>query len=198
MAREPDRWGIPLTDPAVLRALANPARLRMLDVLQNQPGGATATACSEVVGLTASSCSWHLRQLAAAGLVRDAGRGDDGRERRWVATTPAWQVNHVGIATDPEEAAALDVAVTQALLHASDATVEAFTVTAVQGHEPVAWKDASLVSNMTLRMTSEELARVTETVMNMLRPYSLRERPDPPEGTRPVHAALRFVPNGPV
>lgn len=195
MSRQADRWGTPLTDPTVLRALANPARLRMLDVLQRD-GGATATACAEVVGLTPSSCSWHLRQLAAAGLVRDGGKGSDGRERRWVATTPAWQVDHDVIEGEPEQTEALDVAVTQALLQASDATVEAFTVAAVQGHEP-AWKDATLVSNSTLRLTAEELVGLTEAVMDLLRPYALRERSDPPDGARPVHVALRFVPSGP-
>lgn len=201
MARDADHWGTPLTDPAVLRALANPARLRMLDVLARE-GGATATDCAEVVGLSPSSCSWHLRQLAVAGLVHDAdrpdaGKGADGRERRWVATTPAWQVQSGSIDAEPEQAQALDVAVTQALLRASDASVEAFTVAAVQGDEPVAWKDAALVSNMALRMTAEELAAVTEAVRELLRPYSLRQRRDPPPGTRPVHAALRFVPARP-
>ncbi len=196
MSREPDHWGTPLTDPAVLRALANPARLRMLDVLQRE-GGATATDCAAVVGLTASSCSWHLRQLAAVGLVRDAGKGQDGRERRWVAATPAWQVNSDNIEAEPEDAEALDVAVTRALLQASDATVEAFTVAAVRGQED-GWKDAALVSNSALLLTAQELEALTEAVMDLLRPYTLRRRPDPPGGARPVHAALRFVPSGPV
>lgn len=193
MGRDGERWGVPLTDPAVLRALAHPARLRMLDLLQHS-GGATATQCAAAVGLTASSCSWHLRQLAAAGLVEDAEQAADGRERRWRAAVPSWQVQLDGIDADIEQARALDIAVTQALLQASDATVEAFTVAAAQGEEPTAWREASLVSNMTLNANAEELAALTEAVADLLRPYQRAVRADPPPGARSVHAALRFVP----
>ncbi len=195
MTRDQQKWGTALTDPAVLRALASPARLRMLDLL-TESDGATATQCAAVIGLTPSSCSWHLRQLHAAGLVTDAGPGPDARERRWRATTPSWQVQLEDIDAGPGEAEALDVAVTQALLQASDATVEAFTVAAAQGAEPAAWRQASLVSNSVLRLTSGELATLTEQVRLLLAPYR-RDARDAPPGARDVHAALRFVPSRP-
>lgn len=192
--------GVRLTDPSVLRALAHPARLRILDVLAER-GGATATQCAEVVDLSASACSWHLRQLAAAGLVREAGRRDgesaggrDGRERVWEATIPTWQVDTATIDADPTEAQGLDMAVTQALLQAADATVEGFIVRAAQDLEPQPWLDASLVSNSTLRLSAAELSEVVRQVMQLLDPYRLRNRPDPGPEDRTVQAALRFVP----
>lgn len=194
--------GVRLTDPSVLRALAHPARLRILDVLTERDG-ATATQCAEVVGLTPSACSWHLRQLAAAGLVRDAGRRGsegtgrgDGRERVWEATIPTWQVDTATIDADPTEAQGLDMAVTQALLQAADATVEAFIVRAAQDLEPQPWLDASLVSNSTLRLTATELTEVARQVMQILDPYRLRNRPDSGPDDRAIQAALRFVPIG--
>lgn len=201
--------GVRLTDPSVLRALGHPARLRILDVLAER-GGATATQCAEVVDLSPSACSWHLRQLAAAGLVRDAGRrgddssggessrggrgGGDGRERVWEATVPAWQVDMATIDADPTEAQALDMAVTQALLQAADAAVEGFVVRAAQDQEPQPWREASLVSNSTLRLSAQELSEVVHQVMLLLDPYRLRNRPEPGPEDRTVQAALRFVP----
>ena len=197
MTRQEKRWGVRLTDPAVLRALAHPARLRMLDVLQARDG-ATATQCAEVVGLTPSACSWHLRQLAGAGLVEDAGSGADGREKVWKAAVPSWQVDLDAIDADPTEAQGLDLAVTQALLQAADATVEAYTVNAAQGLEPPEWRAAALVSNSKLRLTADELRELTEAVLDLLRPYTLRQRPDIDPQQRTIHAALRFVPATPV
>lgn len=194
MAKPWDTWGVRLTDPAVLRALGHPARLRMLDVLQAR-GGATATACSEVVGLSASACSWHLRQLAAVGLVRDAGASSgDGRQRVWEAAVPSWQFDLQAIDADPVEAQGVDVAVTQALLQASDAAVEAHTVRNAQGHEPPQWREASLVSNSSIRVTAEELTHLVSQVMDLLEPYRLRQRRTTSDDQRAVHAALRFVP----
>lgn len=192
MTRDPLDWGTALTDPAVLRALAHPARLRMLDLL-NDPGGATATECAQVVGLSPSSCSWHLRQLHAAGLVIHVGPGSDGRERRWASTTPRWQVQLEGIEADPTEAQSLDIAITQAMLQASDATVEAFTIAAAQGEETEIWRTASLISNSAIQVTAEELTTLTEQVRELLAPYRRDARPAP-DGSRTVHIALRCVP----
>ena len=196
MARQESRWGVRLTDPAALKALAHPARLRMLDLLQEQDG-ATATQCAAVVGLSASSCSWHLRLLARAGLVEDAGKGADGRERLWRSRIGSWQVDRDVLDGEVPEQRALDTSVTQALLQASDETVEAFTVAAAQGEEPPQWRHASLVSNQTLRLTADELRTLTEQVHDLLRPYSRRVRADAPPGARLVHAALRFAPQPP-
>jgi len=195
VTRNQQDWGTALTDPAILRALAHPARLRMLDLLNDQDG-ATATECASVVGLSPSSCSWHLRQLHAAGLVRPAGPSSDARQRRWVATTPRWQVALEEIDADPPEAQALDVTVTQSLLHASDATVEAFTIAAAQGEETSQWRAASLVSNSAVRVTPEELVDLTESIRQLLAPYR-RDARTTPDGARTVHAALRFVPAAP-
>jgi len=193
MAKPESSWGVRLTDPAVLRALGHPARLRMLDVLQTK-GGATATACAEVVGLSASACSWHLRQLAAVGLVRDAGPGADGRQRVWEAAVPSWNVELDAIDADPVEAQGIDVAVTQALLQASDAVVEGYTVRSAQGQEPAEWREATIISNSALRLDADELTHLVGQVMELLEPYRLRRRPPTSDDQRAVHAALRFVP----
>ena len=58
-------------DARGMRALAHPVRLAILTRLQSD-GPSTATRLSESVGASPSVTSWHLRQLAVHGLVRDA------------------------------------------------------------------------------------------------------------------------------
>ena len=72
----------PLTDPTAMRALAHPARLAILNRLQIE-GPGTATEVAEVVGVTPSAASYHLRMLAKYGFVEDAPARGDGRERLW-------------------------------------------------------------------------------------------------------------------
>lgn len=74
-----------LTDARAIRALAHPARLAVLDAL-NQRATLTATEAAEIAGLSPSAMSYHLRALAKWGIVRaadTAGADADGRERRW-------------------------------------------------------------------------------------------------------------------
>ena len=81
-----------LTDPAVLDALAHPVRLDVLGHLMSA-GPATASQCARAVGDTPSNCSYHLRVLAAHGLVEPDGSGD-GRSRPWRATVTGFTIGH--------------------------------------------------------------------------------------------------------
>ncbi len=75
---------VELAHPQAMRALAHPVRLAILSRLQRH-GPSTASRLSPEVGATPSVTSWHLRHLATFGLVRDAERGEDARERWWEA-----------------------------------------------------------------------------------------------------------------
>src|SRR5690606_35097379 len=73
-----------ISDPARIRALAHPTRLKLLEIL----GGvedATATECAPLVGESVASCSFHLRMLAKYGYVEPAERR--GREKPWRLVT---------------------------------------------------------------------------------------------------------------
>ena len=52
-----------ISDPQIMRALAHPARLAVLDQLADG-GTATATECARTAGLSPSAMSYHLRALA--------------------------------------------------------------------------------------------------------------------------------------
>ncbi|MDQ1293917.1 MAG: hypothetical protein QG608_1799 [Actinomycetota bacterium] len=70
-----------ITDVRVIRALAHPTRLALMDALAVS-GPLTATEASGLVGGTPSSCSFHLRQLAKYGFVEEAPERR-GRNRPW-------------------------------------------------------------------------------------------------------------------
>src|SRR5262245_14833912 len=74
-------------DPVAMRALAHQTRLSLLDLLAVE-GSATATRCAAVLGESAASCSFHLRQLAKYGFVEEA-PGGTGRQRPWRLVAPA-------------------------------------------------------------------------------------------------------------
>lgn len=68
------------SDPARIRALAHPLRLRLLDLLDAE-GDLTATQCAARTGESVASCSFHLHTLARHGYVEAA--PPRGRERPW-------------------------------------------------------------------------------------------------------------------
>lgn len=76
--------------PEEMRALAHPMRQRILSQLHDA-GPATSTTLARELGENSGITSYHLRQLAEQGFVRElTGRGRD-RERWWEASPkPAW------------------------------------------------------------------------------------------------------------
>src|SRR6185312_5536227 len=79
-----------LLNPAALRLLAHPMRLRIQAELQHGPANATALAraLGESTGLT----SHHLRKLAAHGFVEEVPELARGRERWWRLARVDWRM----------------------------------------------------------------------------------------------------------
>jgi DNA-binding transcriptional ArsR family regulator len=150
-----------LTDPRIMRALAHPIRLALLEVLSVH-GALTATQAGELIGESASSCSFHLRTLARHGFVEETGEGR-GRER-------PWRIVNVGMAipdmaTDSESfvaAAALSRIVTERQLdRLRDWLVR--RQTADQD-----WVDAAAHDEFVTWLTPEELQDINEAVFEVL------------------------------
>lgn len=85
-----------LTGLEQMRAVNHPARWRVLEELWNGRV-LTATAASELVGLTPSAMSYHLQHLARLGLIERDSSGD-GRERPWRAISDG-----VSMTTQPDD-----------------------------------------------------------------------------------------------
>jgi DNA-binding transcriptional ArsR family regulator len=180
----------PTLDAAVMRAMAHPARLALLEHLRNG-GPATATECAGVVGLSPSATSYHLRALARAGLVEAApGRGD-GRERLWRITAGRYEVSGVADLA-PEGREALR-ALLESLLAWDDARVRRYL--SRLDAEPPEWQDAAFFMDSTLQVTADELTELTQAVEALIAPYRKERRADPSPGTRPVSLTVRALPS---
>src|SRR5919108_2905061 len=155
---------IELTDPRALRALAHPIRLALLGALRRE-GPLTATQAGALVGESAASCSFHLRQLAKYGLVEEAGRGR-GRERPWRATArfTSWS----GVASTPEMAAALELFTSVVAERLFEQVMDWISRRATEAPE---WQAAELFGDTILYVTSDELARLDQDVQALVEPY---------------------------
>jgi DNA-binding transcriptional ArsR family regulator len=150
-----------VSDPRTMRALAHPIRLALLEVLSVH-GALTATQAGELIGESASSCSFHLRTLARHGFVEETGEGR-GRERPWRAVTVGMSIPDV--ATDSETfvaASALSQIVTERQLDrlrhwwGQRRTADQVWVDAAANDEFVTW------------LTPDELEEINEAVFAVL------------------------------
>lgn len=182
MVELPPRKRIEDTD--MMRAMAHPLRLALLDYLSSA-GPRTASECAEAVDSSASNCSWHLRQLAQFGLV-ERSEGGDGRER-------PWQVCQVGFSLgsfDPDSATrGAQLALVAAKLRHENELIERFLDTAEQLDPD--WRDAAEFAGYGLSVTPAELNDLVEAVDALLRPYVTTIRTDAPEDAKQVHAGFR-------
>ncbi|MER6593545.1 metalloregulator ArsR/SmtB family transcription factor [Micromonospora purpureochromogenes] len=187
----PEQRRMTISDPQVMRALAHPARIAIMEHLSTREGGATATECAEVVGMSPSATSYHLRALAKFGLVEQAPSRGDARERVWRTFSHAWMVD-AGQDAGPEARAA-----EQALVEAHAARDMERTRDWLRraGDEPPEWYDVALFNDSLLLLTAAELAELNEAVLALLRPYRQRNRQaDPPAGARSVAIQYKAVP----
>ncbi|NMO54358.1 winged helix-turn-helix transcriptional regulator [Actinoplanes sp. TBRC 11911] len=174
--------GVRVSDPQVMRALAHPARIEIMDYLHNNDAGVTATECAGRVGLSPSATSYHLRELAKYGLVEQAASRGDGRERVWRAAA-----RNMRFRAEPDQPGAKEAERTLADAYLTNDFQKMHDWAAREGDEPEAWREASLLSRMHLLLTAEELAEVNKQVMAVLEPYRAREREaGAPEGARRV------------
>ncbi len=182
--------GMRVSDPQVMRALAHPARIEIIDYLNNSGAVVTATECAGMVGLTPSATSYHLRELARYGLVEQAPSRGDGRERVWRSTGAGLWIK--GDPSLPEtreaERVLIDAYLTRDFNRAREWAQR-------QGAEPAQWRDASVLFSTKLLVTAEELTELSEQIRALIDPYRMRERQgDPPAGARQVVAHYSAFP----
>jgi DNA-binding transcriptional ArsR family regulator len=179
-----------ITDVRALRALAHPLRLALLNHLMSF-GAQTASQCAEVVGSTASNCSYHLRSLARFGLVESVDPVD-GRERPWRSTATGLQFGPSS-ENAADEATAFGIDSAERLLVEKQIDDEAnLTRRAVAQREdiPAEWRDAIMLSGYALRMTPGELKTLGGKLDALIRPYIGLTRADAPDGSDVVELHL--------
>jgi DNA-binding MarR family transcriptional regulator len=178
-------------DGESLKSLAHPLRLQLLDVLSTY-GPHTASGLAERLGESSGATSYHLRQLEKHGFVREVeGRGS-ARERWWERMPGAIDLTPRSVSDTPSARAAARLVMrnweqnrAQLLTDFSEQPWDAL---------PAEWMDASELSTVNLRLTSEQLAGVTTALHAFMNEHieSLRGRNDP--GSRPVQIHFNAFP----
>jgi DNA-binding transcriptional ArsR family regulator len=178
-------------DPRSLRALAHPLRIRLLGALREY-GPATASRLADRLGESSGATSYHLRQLAAHGFVEeDTGRGT-ARERWWRAAHRGTRVDDVGEFLqhpDPEVRGALALLLHEsATRHARE--LDTWLGTAHEWSER--WRNASDLSDFTLRLTPELASELNDRLHALVESY--RERAGDDERAERVRVHLHSFP----
>ena len=181
----PTRADLPhleVRDPKVMRALAHPLRMALLEAIGNaETRTLTATEASELLGESPANCAFHLRTLAKYGFVEEAG-GGRGRERPWrlryrgLELAPPWQDTETRLAAH----AVASVWIDRWLARARERLMR------IIGY-PAAWQEATLASQMDLYLTAQEAKDLGTAMHELVEPY--QERRDdpslrPPGGVR--------------
>jgi len=179
---------VTITDPRALRAFAHPARQRLIDELANS-GTLTATEAAELVGLSPSATSHHLRALERYGLAERAPGSKDGRERPWQAATAS-------INLDPGSSPSAQAATGSLIRTRLEQLAERFaayiaTSDSWQGaFRGLAWKSAWLTQEEAIEL-QQRLDQVWDSI-----PQTRTRRNRPPE-TRHISLALSVLPIDP-
>lgn len=178
-----DQRSVTLSDAGLMRAMSHPARLEIMEYLNSTGASVTATECAEIVGMSPSAVSYHLRELAKAGLIEQAPSRGDGRERVWRSPGHSFTVA-MEPGTDPETQAAENTLV-EIYLTRDFQRIRAHIAKSRQ--ESAQWRNASALMGANLLVTAEELKEFREGVEALIEPLKRRHRiADPPEGARTV------------
>lgn len=146
-----------IRDPLSIRALAHPLRLALLQQLTLE-GPLTATAAAALVGVSPSSCSFHLRQLAKYGFIERA-EGGRGRERPWQACQVAMSI------ADDEGQPWFERATDELLMRFLDHSLSRFRAFLQANHAyPADWQAALPVRQTVLCVTPAELTEWVEAL----------------------------------
>jgi predicted transcriptional regulator len=164
---------IEVRDPKVMRALAHPLRMALLEAIGNaETRTLTATEASELLGESPANCAFHLRTLAKYGFVEEAG-GGRGRERPWrlryrgLELAPPWQDTETRLAAH----AVASVWIDRWLARARERLMR------IIGY-PAVWQEATLASQMDLYLTAQEAKDLGTAMHELVEPY--QERRDDP------------------
>lgn len=148
-----------ITDPARIRALAHPVRLRLLDYLGDVKE-ATATQCGDAIGESAANASFHLRILQKYGYIERADRR--GREKPWRVRTADFDIR-----PDPEIAGSMAAVQAVASFGLESEFLRAMEYFAHVDREADEWVQASTFTRSSFWATSEELAELSRELQHL-------------------------------
>jgi DNA-binding transcriptional ArsR family regulator len=178
-------------DAKGLRALTHPVRGQLLGLLRRH-GPATATQLADRLGLNSGATSYHLRQLAAAGLIEDDAERGNARERWWrsVYQRQSFQGGEL-LRQDPEIAVGYLQAVATAYASRVQQSLNAFETM------PEPWREQLDLSDWPLLLTRDEAAELRRELGALLGRYRRADTEaaaDAPAGAERVLAITQLLP----
>lgn len=150
-----------LNDPRELRAITHPVRLALLEALSLNEA-LTATQAGELIGESATTCSFHLRQLSKYGFVEEAGDAP-GRRRPWKLAIRRMQFSSAS--GDPELGAA-SVALENLLVQRWFGRLSQWQMT--RTHYAAEWQEAAIGLEHLLHVTPSELREIQAEIVGIL------------------------------
>jgi DNA-binding transcriptional ArsR family regulator len=178
-------------DARTLRGLAHPVRIRMVGMLRHD-GPSTATKLAERLGLSSAATSYHLRQLAAYGLIAEAQGLGSGRERWWRAAHRETNFD-LRPSSDPDVADVGEAYLRGIAQIYSDNVAGYLDERATL---PPDWQGAGTLSDIVLRLTPAESDELCQAIWAIVERQRRADDPAPgaPEGSRKVHVQLQVFP----
>lgn len=155
-----------LTSP-MLKAVSHPLRRRILE-LMHEGVPRRATDLAEVVGAPANSVSFHLRQLAGAGLIVEAPEhARDRRDRVWMAAGSGYTIPTPSSPVSPEEELVLRSFLDQEALdlHELVARVTAWAPDWASGRDST---PRAAIQTGLLELTQEDATWLSETLQDVM------------------------------
>ncbi|WP_069863685.1 winged helix-turn-helix domain-containing protein [Streptomyces malaysiensis] len=179
-------------DPRSLRGLAHPLRIRLLGALREY-GPATASQLADRLGESSGATSYHLRQLAAHGFVKDAPERGKGRERWWKAVHRGtrWNAEKFLAHPDPAVRGAVNTALHEV---ATQHTQEMSTFLGTLHDWSEEWRIASDLSDFYMRLTPELAREMRDRVHEVIESYREKEVDRDTEGSAPYRVHLHAFP----
>ena len=176
-----------------VRALAHPLRLRMLESLSDGP--ATASILARELGESSGATSYHLRALAAAGLILEDLDRRKGRERWWRRDPDRIGLISSAPAEDPE----YDAAVAQlesTMISRDEEAIRRYIACRAEGQHSDEWRETAFIGGWAVYATREEVEELSEFIVRWLRGRKNPERNQTSEKPL-VYVTYRAIPQTP-
>jgi len=169
-------------DTSTMKALSHPLRVQIVGILRRY-GPATATTLAQRLGINTGATSYHLRQLAAYGMIVEDEAQGNARDRWWKAAHQRTYLQSGDFGSD--ETAAYLTAIAET--HAASLRLAAQEAPTLSDE----WRDVGSMNDYWLLLTPEQTAAMLEELYEVVSRYRSHEDVDgAPETARRVTVQL--------
>ncbi|MRX42648.1 ArsR/SmtB family transcription factor [Agromyces kandeliae] len=197
---DPESWPSSTRHPGIdhvlssesLKSLAHPLRVQIYDELSTY-GPLTASGLAERLGESSGATSYHLRQLAKAGLVQEVTDRGKGRERWWERRPGSIAIPDArSLPRGSAERLAVRL-VEDEWFRSRDQNFREFLTTGeeVFGSD---WLDIATSDTINLRLTPDQLHGLVTDIDVVLKKYIDAYKRTPSPGSRPVQIHVNAFP----